>query len=75
MVFDKKFELTVFTFVMAFVMSGVISLGIFIISHDTDSFMIMNWFESWLTAFLIAFPSARIAVPLIKKYIWILVKN
>jgi len=75
MFFEKKFELTVFTFIMVFIMSGVISIVLSLIRFELDIFMIMHWFESWILAFLIAFPTARFAIPLIKKYLWILVKS
>jgi len=60
---------------MAFIMSGVITLMISIIKYNLDIFMIVHWFESWLVSFLIAFPTARIVIPFIKRYIWILVKS
>jgi len=75
MIFDKKFELTVITFVMALIMSGVISLMVSLVKYELDVYMLIHWLESWILAFIIAFPTARLVLPLVRKYAWLLVKS
>lgn len=63
----KKHEMILFAFLMSLFMSGFMSLIITYINLGfVDSFIII-WLEAYWKAFLIAFPTIIIVVPLVKK--------
>ncbi|MED4753542.1 DUF2798 domain-containing protein [Brevibacillus choshinensis] len=64
---NKKYENIVFTFLMAFGMSCLISFFMMLITLGFSHFVFLNWLKSWGIAFLFAFPAAYFFPRVIRK--------
>lgn len=64
---NKKYENIVFTFIMAFGMSCLISFFMMLINLGFSQFVFLNWLKSWEIAFVFAFPAAYFFPRVIRK--------
>ncbi|WNC16302.1 DUF2798 domain-containing protein [Brevibacillus brevis] len=63
----KKYEQLVFTFIMAFGMSCIISFFMMLINFGFNSMLLGKWLKAWPLAFLFAFPCAYFFPRFIRK--------
>jgi hypothetical protein len=70
-----KLEALAFSFVMSFLMSGVMSATMLILESTTLSEAFVKWPNSWLIAMLVAFPFSLIVVPLTRRLMAITIKS
>lgn len=62
-----KLEALAFSFVMSFLMSGVMSATMLFLQSTTIYEAIIKWPQAWLIALLVAFPFSLIIVPLTRR--------
>ncbi|PHR71104.1 MAG: hypothetical protein COA66_10305 [Arcobacter sp.] len=66
---NKKYEFMIFSFLtslfMSFLVSGVSLLSIL---GFIDGFAFL-WFSAWMKAFIIAFPSVMLVIPMARKIV------
>lgn len=65
---NKKYENLVFTFLMAFGMSCLISFFMMLVNIGFSSFELLKWLKSWGIAFVFAFPAAYFFPRVIRKF-------
>lgn len=63
---NSKFQATVFSFFMAFLMSSVMSMIIGILNVGLSEDIVRVWLEGWAYSFVISFPVLLLISPLVK---------
>lgn len=63
----SKLEALAFSFVMSFLMSGVMSATMLFLESTTIYEAVAKWPKAWLIALLVAFPFSLIIVPLTRR--------
>ena len=63
----RKLEALAFSFVMSFLMSGVMSATMLFLESTTIYGAVVKWPKAWLIALLVAFPFSQIIVPLTRR--------
>ncbi len=72
---NKKYEFYIFTFLMTMFMSFIISgVLVFVNLGFINNFYIF-WLNGWGKAWLVAFPSAVIIIPLLRKVMIKIIKK
>lgn len=54
---------------IAFSMSGVMSLAMVIVNTGVGGDVVARWIRSWIIAFLIAMPTAAVLIPAVKRFV------
>jgi len=73
--FDKKYELTLFTFLVTLLMSGIMSFVASVLRYGINSNMLLDWGSTWFFAFIVAFPASSIVVPFVRRYLHVFLKE
>ena len=72
---SRKHHKVVFSFFMALLMSGIMSLVISIFNVGMVTNIITLWLQAWSFAFVVAFPAVVTVAPLVKKLTAAVVKK
>ena len=72
---DKKFQILVFAFFMALLMSCIMSLVISIFNVGLVSNIAVIWLKAWAFAFGVAFPTVALVTPVVRKMVGLVVKK
>ena len=72
---DRKHQKLLFSFIMALMMSGIMSLVITIFNLGVVSDLFSIWLQGWGFAFCVAFPTILIVSPLVQKLVILLLKK
>lgn len=72
---DKKYQNTVFAFLMALFMSCIMSLVICIFNVGLVDNIIHIWLKAWVFAFVVAFPTVSFVAPVVRKLVGMIVKQ
>lgn len=65
----NKYEFHTFSFVMSFLMSGVMSFALLALDSSTLSEALGNWPKAWGVAMLVAFPVSLFVVPFTRRLV------
>ncbi len=68
-----RYAPVVFALLMAFFMSGIMSLVVTIINIGFTDVLIVSWLNSWPLTFAIAFPVIMVVSPVVKRIVMCLV--
>ena len=68
-VIDKKYQHLVFAFFMALLMSCFMSLVISIFNVGFVSHILTIWLNAWGFAFVVAFPTITLVIPVVRKMV------
>lgn len=71
---DAKYARVVFSFFMALLMSGIMSLVITVFNIGFVADIISIWLKAWLFAFSVALPTILIISPLVHRLVSLVVK-
>ena len=63
----RKFHPFVFAFFMAFLMSGLVSFVVTMLNIGFVANLLSIWLRAWGPAFIVAFPSVIVVVPIVRK--------
>ncbi len=66
---SRKYQRVVFSFFMALLMSGIMSLVISVFNVGLVSNIISIWLRAWSFAFVVAFPTILVVAPLVHKLV------
>jgi hypothetical protein len=66
---SRKHHKVVFSFFMALLMSGIMSLVISIFNVGMVTNIITLWLQAWSFAFIVAFPTIMIVSPVVHKLV------
>lgn len=67
-IINKKYINIIFPFLVALMMSLIMSWYITYINLWLDNFS-LNWFNSWIKAFLLALPISYLVIPSVRKFL------
>lgn len=65
---SKKYSHLLFSVIMAFIMSGIVTLLVSVVNNGLDGVM-MKWLKNWGIAFATVVPIIYILAPKIKKLV------
>ncbi|BBN80331.1 hypothetical protein PA25_03160 [Pseudoalteromonas sp. A25] len=71
----KKLTFHTFSFVMSFLMSGVMSLSMLVMESATINEVFAGWPSAWAVAMLVAFPFSLLVVPLTQRLVSAIVSD
>lgn len=71
---DVKYTRIVFSFFMALLMSGIMSLVITVFNIGWVDNIVSIWLQAWLFAFSVALPTILIISPIVHRLVAIVVK-
>jgi len=74
-VIDKKYQNLVFAFFMALLMSCIMSLVISIFNVGLVNYILAVWIKAWGFAFIVAFPTVTLVVPVVRKMVNLVIKD
>ncbi|MDZ4262546.1 MAG: DUF2798 domain-containing protein [Pseudomonadota bacterium] len=63
----KKYAPLVFSFFMALLMSGIMSLVISLFNLGLADGILLRWLQAWLFAFSVALPAIILVTPLVRR--------
>ncbi len=63
----KKYAPLVFSFFMALLMSGIMSLVISLFNLGLVDGLVLRWLQAWLFAFSVALPAIILVTPLVRR--------
>lgn len=63
----KKYAPLVFSFFMALLMSGIMSLVISLFNLGLVDGILLRWLKAWLFAFSVALPAIMLVTPLVRR--------
>lgn len=72
---SRKYITQVFSFFMAFFMSGLMSLMVSLINMGFADDILYLWLKAWSIAFVIAFPTILIISPHVQKLVELVLKD
>ncbi len=72
---SKKYESLLFSFIMALIMTGLMSLIITWFNLGWSSHFIHQWLRAYWRAFLIAFPIVLLILPSVKRFVHSLIAH
>ncbi len=72
--FPAKYANLLFAFLMALLMSGLMSLVISLYNLGPGPNLLWLWLHAWAFAFVVAFPSVLVVVPLVRALVARLVR-
>ena len=65
----KKYTPLVFSFFMALLMSGIMSLVISLFNLGLVDGILLRWLHAWLFAFSVALPAIILVTPLVRRLV------
>jgi hypothetical protein len=65
----KKYAPLVFSFFMALLMSGIMSLVISLFNLGLVDGILLRWLQAWLFAFSVALPAIILVTPLVRRLV------
>lgn len=65
----NKLQFHTFSFVMSFLMSGLMSLTTLAFETPTLLGIFLNWPKAWAISMLVAFPTSLIVVPITQRFV------
>ncbi len=65
----RKYQKIVFSFFMAFLMSGIISFAMSLVHTGLAKTLFSVWLASWQIAFIVAFPCIMLVAPVVNKFV------
>ena len=71
----KQYEVLLFSFIMAVLMTGLMSFFVTLFNMGLVDNFISIWLQSYWKAFLIAFPTVLVIVPYVRKFVVHLVEG
>ncbi|MFT5756005.1 MAG: hypothetical protein ACI9LM_000717 [Alteromonadaceae bacterium] len=72
---DQKYQSLIFSFIMALLMSGIMSFVISVFNLGLVDHIIFIWLNAWGFAFTVAFPVILLVTPVVRFLVSLLVKN
>lgn len=72
---EQKYQKLVFAFLMALIMSCIMSFVISVFNVGWHAEIVHIWLKAWAFAFVIAFPTITVVAPLVQILVTYVVKN
>jgi len=73
---DKKHQKIVFSLVMAFLMSGIMSMVISVFNVGFAMDIVSIWIKAWGFAFVVAFPTILMVSPVVDLLVkWVIISD
>lgn len=70
-----KYSPYVFSFFMALLMSGIMSLVITLFNIGLVEAIVVLWLKAWLFAFSVAFPTIIVVTPLVRRLVALVIRQ
>lgn len=72
---NKKYEFYIFSFLVSLFMSLLVSGVVLVLNIGLVQNFLILWMNSWLKAFIVAFPSVLIVIPFVRKIVSQIIKK
>lgn len=72
---NRKYITQVFSFFMAFFMSGLMSFMVSLINMGYVESIFFIWIKAWVIAFFIAFPTILLISPYVEKLVGLVIEK
>lgn len=72
---EPKYQKIVFAFLMALIMSCIMSFVISVFNVGLHGQIVQVWLKAWAFAFVVAFPTIMVVAPIVKTLVILLIKQ